>query len=377
MVVLLINEFFIFKADNFRHGLVRTFGICMNTLRICLLGLFSCLTLLACGGGSGSTNVADASGVITVRNSVELTNALAAVTSGQTIQLAAGTYAGNFRIANKNGTEASPIYIKGTNAVLSSPSISTGYGLQLDGVSYVVIDGIEIVGSQKGLVVDASSHCTLQKLTISGSGMEGVHFRKSSSFNILQDSRIHSTGLYDAANGEGVYLGSAYSNWSKYMANADTPDASNDNLILRNFIGPKVSAEAVDVKEGTKRNRIELNYLNSTGTSAVDSTVDIKGDSTLIIDNTLVHTPTLVANFIVDGMQSHAITVAGIIYGQGNLFSGNSIDVNTTFGTADFITLPATGYAIKMFGGATGTVCTSNQAQHGVTLTNVSTVVCP
>ena len=349
----------------------------MKSLRICLSGLFFSLMLLACGGGSGTTSAADASGIITVRNSAELTNALATVMPGQTVQLAAGTYTGNFRIANKHGTEALPIYIKGTNAVLSSPSISTGYGLHLDGVSHVIVDGIEIVGGQKGLVVDASSHCTLQKLTISGSGMEAVHLRISSRFITLQDSKIHSTGLYKAANGEGVYLGSAYSNWSKYMANAETPDATSDNIIRGNTIGPMVLAEAIDVKEGTQRNRLEMNQINSTGTSAVDSTVDIKGDSTLIIGNKLVHTPTLTANFIVDGIQSHAITVAGITYGQGNTFTGNSVDLNTTFGTPDFIALPATGYAIKMVGAATGTVCTSNQIQHGSSLSNVPILDCP
>jgi hypothetical protein len=132
------------------------------------------------------------------------------------------------------------------------------------------------------------------------------------------------------------------------MTNADTQDASDFNVILRNVIGPLILAEAVDVKEGTLGNRIELNRIDSTGIRSVDSAVDIKGNSMLILSKVLAHTPSLAANYLVSGMQSHALTVAGIRYGQSNIFSSNAIDMNATQGTANFIALPVAGYAVEL-----------------------------
>ena len=315
--------------------------------------------------------------LVKVHNAADLTAALAAAEPGHCIQLAAGSYPGNFRIKGKSGTADAPISIQGTDAVLSSPVVATGFGLHLEAVHHIIIDRITIVGSQKGLVLDASSYCRLQNLTISGTGMEAVHFRKSSRFNTLQDSTIHTTGLHDPIYGEGVYIGSSYNNWSSLMLGADTPDDSSDNLIFHNTIGPLVRSEAIDVKEGTQRNRLVSNSIDSRGIRTIDSAIDIKGDATQVINNTIVHTPTFADNFLVDGIQAHPNTVAGITYGKGNLFSGNIIDLNATVNTAEFIALPKTGYAINIVGAASGTVCTNNQVKHGLLLSNVPTTVCP
>ncbi len=56
-------------------------------------------------------------------------------------------------------------------------------------------------------MLDGSNNNVLQNLTVSDIGTEGVHFRKHSSDNVIQTSKISNCGLEKADFGEGVYIG--------------------------------------------------------------------------------------------------------------------------------------------------------------------------
>lgn len=362
-----------------------------------------CVALTACGGGAGDSrtavietgagastvtdpvaglaSAANAPFVINVRTAAELTQALTVVVPGQTIALAVGEYAGHF-VAKRTGRQTLPITIKGpSGAVLNGKNVATGYGFHLDSVSYYILEGFTITGSQKGLMLDGASHNVVQHVTVFGVGMEAIHLRKSSSDNTVKDNIIHSTGLFNPVFGEGVYVGSSSNNWNLLMGGVDKPDTSNNNLIHRNRLGPNISAEAIDLKEGSSGSRIELNRIDSSGMTSADAAIDVKSNDSLIIGNSLVNTPSLAANVLVDGFQSHALTVAGVTYGQRNTFSLNLINLNTTEGTAGFIVLPSgagAGFGINLVGSVTGTVCSNNQLLgSGAGLTNIATTVCP
>jgi len=361
------------------------------------------------GGGGGSTAAAPTTGpsspssapttttgsTIAVASASQLVAALAAANPGDTIQLAAGTYVGPF-VITRSGTAALPITLKGPAGAILQNDKSTGknYGLYLSGASYWVLDGFTVSNSQKGIVTDASNFNVLQHLTVHDVEDEGVHFRSGSSDNTLQLSTIYNTGLVQPGYGEGVYLGSANSNWGTYTASATTPDLSNRNKVLNNHIGPNVAAEGVDVKEGTTGGLIQGNAFDTSGISGQnsgDSAIDMKGDRYVVDGNTVTNTPSGPTNCtattgwdnkncLKDGLQLHLNTVGGITYGFNNTFSKNTLNLNTTAGTAGYYALPGGGgYGINIASGATGTVvCTSNSVTNApLGLSNWPTTGCP
>lgn len=145
------------------------------------------------------------------------------------------------------------------------------------------------------------------------------------------------TGVRSPNYGEGVYLGSAQSNWPKYSAGE--PDRSDRNRILDNTI-TDTAAENVDVKEGSSNGVVRGNHLGGNGIASknsADSWIDVKGNGYLIDANvgttaarpgtTECGDPTKKAgrNPFCDGMQVHVILDG---WGRDNSFTGNALTVN-------------------------------------------------
>ncbi|GAB2957267.1 hypothetical protein GCM10023080_015960 [Streptomyces pseudoechinosporeus] len=267
---------------------------------------------------------------ISVSSSQELADALADAKPGDTIQLAAGDYSGSFA-ATVKGTEREPITLSGTpQSVLSN---SGGYGLRLDGAAHWNLTGFSVAEAKKGIVLDSSNRVVIDDVEVSRIDEEAVHFRKSSSDNVIQDSRIHDTGLKKPQFGEGIYFGSAQSNWEKYGEDKG-PDRSNRNQALNNKLGPGITAEHIDIKEGTEDGVVRGNTFDGQGVSgknSADSWLDVKGNGYLIEANTGTFGGD---GALVDGYQTNVI-VNG--WGCGNVFRAN----DSNLGGAE-------GYAIKV-----------------------------
>jgi len=263
---------------------------------------------------------------IRVSTASELKGALLEVQAGDTIALRAGIYAGKFVIpAGKNGKKDQPIILQGpAEAILDAGSISTGYVLHVQ-ANYWIFQGFTVQNGLKGIVCDEASHNVFRDLKITGLGEEGIHFRKFSKHNLLQNSRITYTGLHRAGYGEAVYIGTAVSNWNRYTAGE--ADRCDSNQVINNHIGPYVSAEAIDIKEGTTGGLIEGNYFDGTGLSgenSADSWLDVKGNHYIIRNNIgLNHAPSA----LLDGFQVNC-AVEG--WGSYNVFDGNNLTVNAT-----------------------------------------------
>jgi hypothetical protein len=290
-----------------------------------------------------------------VSSASQLTAALAAAAPGQTIQLADGIYVGAF-VATASGTADAPIRLVGTRAaVLQGRSTSTGYVFHLDGASYWILQGFSLTGASKGVVLDAASHNVLDGLDVGNVGQEAVHFRAFSTYDTIQNSVVHDTGLVDPEYGEGVYIGSAQSNWATYTDG--DPDLSNNNQVLSNHIYA-VTAEAVDLKEGIVGGTISGNTLDGgsiSGLNFADSFIAIQGNGFVISANTLVDASTAV----LDGFQTHE-KVDGV--GSNNYFADNVIATGFP------------GYAINIDPKTTNTVACSNQA--GGAALGLSNVAC-
>jgi hypothetical protein len=264
--------------------------------------------------------------VVNVSNANELKTALLNARAGDDIIMADGIYNGKFVVAaGVNGTATSPITLRGSrNAVLDAGSISTGYVFYLQ-ANYWTLRGFSITNGLKGLMTDGANHNTIDGLKVSNIGEEAIHLRTNSVANIISNCDISITGLKTPDYGEGIYLGSAKNNWATYTNG--NPDYSDSNQVINNHIGPNVTAECIDVKEGTTAGIIKGNTFDATGITGAnsgDSWIDVKGNKYKIESNIGLNPG---GSIFKDGYQVHC-AVDG--WGNNNEFRNNTCTVNAT-----------------------------------------------
>jgi hypothetical protein len=292
--------------------------------------------------GSGGTRVSTAAG---------LQQALTAARPGTTIRLAPGVYQSDFA-ATASGTPAAPITLcGGRNAVLEGDSIHHGYILYLYRASWWRLEGFSVQGGQKGVVADYSSYDLIDGLYVHGTGDEGIHLRSFSSHDIVSHNVVRDTGLHVQFYGEGIYIGSAHSNWCRYTK--CHPDASNYDVLAYNNIAG-TTAENIDIKEGTTSGIIIGNHFSGTGmvSSAATAWVNVKGNHWQILNNTGAASPA-------DGFQVHQVYPG---WGIGNIFRGNKAAIHG----------PGVGIYVQSHDLKTVVACSNSIAGPGGQLSNVS-----
>ena len=259
----------------------------------------------------------EASGLRTVEVSTagELQRALDRAVKGQRIRLADGVYQGEF-VLRRSGTASRRIALCGSrNAVLRGDTLKEGYVLHLDGAAHWTLSGFSVTNGEKGVMADRAADNIIQGIEVHHIGHEGIHLRAFSTGNLVQGNLVHDTGLRKAKYGEGVYVGSAHSNWCEHSG--CKPDRSDRNRILGNTIGPDVTAEGVDLKEGTTSGLVSGNDFNGQNLTGADSWVDVKGNAWTVKGNHGSLSPQ-------DGFQVH-VEAPG--WGRGNEIAGNSGDL--------------------------------------------------
>lgn len=250
---------------------------------------------------------------VIVNDGPALAAALANSRPGQRIFLTAGTYAGPFKITSA-GSRDNPIALCGEPGATITGT-SRNNALHLDGAAWWTIQGVRVSDSKKGVMFDDTQNSSLVELEVTGIDQEAVHLRTNSSDNTVIGLRISDTGRTDPKFGEGVYVGSAVSNWCRYTN--CSPDRSDRNRIISNTFGPDVRAENVDIKEGTADGQITANTFSGEGTTA-DSWVDLKGNAWTVTANSGAGTPE-------DGV---AVRVEAEGWGNGNRITSNDMTIN-------------------------------------------------
>ena len=270
---------------------------------------------------AGSTDVPDAGAVscpaatVQVGTADELSAALASSAPGSVIELADGTYEGEF-VAETSGTPEQPIFLcGGSGAVLDGGDVEGGYVLHLDGAQHWRLVGFTVTNGQKGVMADGTVGSVIQGLTVTQIGDEAIHLRRHSADNVVRDNTIDTTGLRKERFGEGVYIGSAESNWCDVSDCA--PDRSDRNVIVANTISGTTS-ESIDIKEGTTGGVVSDNDFDGSHLSGADSWVDVKGNAWLVEGNRGTSSPE-------DGFQTHEILEG---WGDRNLFRANTAAVD-------------------------------------------------
>ncbi len=261
---------------------------------------------------------------IIVTNSSQLKSALATAKAGDSIILKDGIYDGKFVIeAAASGTQKEPIVLTGSRgAILDAGNIETGYVLYLK-ASYWKLKGFTLQNGLKGIVADGAHYNVIDGVLVTQLGEEGIHLRAFSKHNIIKNSEVTHTGKKRPGYGEGIYIGSAYSNWAKYSNGQ--PDQCDSNQVLNNKLGPYITAECIDIKEGTTGGIIRGNTFEAqgiTGENSADSWIDVKGNHYLIENNIGHNTPPSV---LLDGYQ---VNCAYEGWGSYNKFKNNVSNVN-------------------------------------------------
>lgn len=227
-----------------------------------------------------------ASDGILVSTAKELTDALSKAKAGDVILLKAGvTFDGKF-VGDANGTSSDHIVLKsesaGNPAVLRGIGSNIGYGLHITG-DYWEIRDLKVTNSQKGIILDNSNYSLIYGCDIYGIGMEGIHLRDGSSYCVVDNSKIHDTGTEANGYGEGIYIGTDNKAWSTFNPNC------NSNIVQSCTFGPNITADCIDVKEGTKDTIIKFCTFDGTGATGENGSedmVNLKGDSTVVYANT-------------------------------------------------------------------------------------------
>lgn len=219
---------------------------------------------------------------VNVTSAKELTAALKEAKAGDFIHLQDGLYKGNFAIKH-SGLENKRIVLYGSRrAVLDGQSMKEGYGLHLT-ANYWTLFGFTIRNASKGLMADEASHNLIHSLELYEIGDEALHLRRFSSYNRIEKVWIHDVGQVNPIIGEGIYIGSAVSNWPTYTGNQ--PDRSDYNVVIGNVLGPGLTAEGIDIKEGTQGGTVHNNSFMTDDQLLVDSWVDVKGNNYTITRN--------------------------------------------------------------------------------------------
>ena len=245
-----------------------------------------------------------------VADAEQLQAALDEAAPGDTIELSDGEYGGQF-VTSASGTSEQPVFLCGSEAaVLDGGDVEDGYVLHLDGAQYWRLVGFSVTNGQKGVMADQTVGTVVQGLTVHGIGDEAIHLRDNSTDNVVLDNTIRDTGLRRDDYGEGVYIGTAVSNWCTYT-NCQ-PDRSDRNVIKGNDIA-EVTSEAIDLKEGTTGGAVLDNTFDGSRVTGADSWVDVKGNNYLIEGNTGTTAPE-------DGFQTHQILDG---WGDFNVFRAN------------------------------------------------------
>lgn len=289
--------------------------------------------------------------VINVSTAAQLKDALNGAQPGHIIKMADGVYdlpSLTFRVeAGINGTASQPITLTGSrNAIITNSDSSYSYALWLKGNKYWVLKGFTVKMSKVGIKIDSSLYITVDSVKAVKCGAMGISLSRRTRYCTVKNCYIDSTGLHDIGVGEGVYIGTDQDSWCNY--NYCAQDSSNYNQVLNNTFGSHLSAENVDVKEGTRGGLIKGNTFNGAGLAnqnGGDTWIEIKGNN-YIIENNIGY------NSYKDGF-STAIKSPG--WGDSNIFRNNVLYVN------------APGYGIRIV---------TSYSPYGIPSTALHNLVC-
>ncbi|GAA4272458.1 hypothetical protein GCM10022258_17520 [Aquimarina gracilis] len=266
---------------------------------------------------------------------------------GDEIIITSGTYTApdKFNFGNKatrfgsdkNGTASKPITLRAKNP--SNPPILKGVNGTYDGYvmfilgDYWILKDLVLEEGSKGIVFDNANHGLIENVVVRELGEEGIHLRDGSSNNLVKNCRVYNVGIKKPGIGEGLYVGSDKGQHESAGQAGDIFDNKynprcDNNTIEGCIIGPNVTAEGADIKEGTKNTIIRNCTFSAEGLSgenSADAFIDLKGAYAFVYNNTFNRDGSTILNAGVDFLDRGT----GFNTGFRNAIFGNTFNLGS------------------------------------------------
>lgn len=287
---------------------------------------------------------------VTVSDSARLAAALDEATAGAVIRMLPGSYRGQFRLAVQ-ASAAAPVWVCGPRtAVIDGGAPTARGGIRVQSSSHVVLAGMTIRNSLKGVAVWDSRHVTVADTRVEDIGDEAIHLLDFTTDSTVVANSISNTGLVNPQYGEGVYLGTAENNWCAFSR--CLPDRSDRNSVLHNTFS-RITAEPIEAKVATTGGVISGNTINGLGMRPTSyALIYVKGN-----------------DYVVAGNRGTNSSIDGILVIQRQ--SGWGRD-NVVFGNAFYGSIP--GYAVHVASAGLGNIvgCGTVAPSSAIAATNTS-----
>jgi hypothetical protein len=252
-----------------------------------------------------------------------LQKALDVVQPGQTINLAGGVYHEE-ALTRTPGTQSAPIIIEPVPGALPVLEGITGNEILLIiGHSYYTVRGLEFRNAKVGARIEYATGVIFENNKIHHMGNEGMKLHFLSSYNIVRNNKIWTTGLN--GNAEGIYVGTAPEQRLRYLGQ---PDVCTYNVFSGNEMWDV--SEGIDIKEDSSFNTVTGNIVHE-ARDANSGGIDVRGDSNYFYDNISYNGAG--AGFRAGGdITDSPIYGAAYHYGLNNVLRNNIVRNNAGYG---------------------------------------------
>ncbi|CAM9705881.1 unnamed protein product, partial [Choristocarpus tenellus] len=208
-----------------------------------------------------------------------LTEVMGMVKAGDVVELGNGVYSEGI-MSSSGGTDGNPITITGSRDAILSGTNPDDRGFTVDGkmgsgesLESYANKCIYVHGQTTPKTINYAGHefpssingLVISDMSIKNCQGECIRLRYFVTHAEVHDNDIQNCGVDDfvfnpgeGKNGEGLYIGTSYTQWRDGRNPDDRPDGSKFNLV-RNNIFLTHGNECVEVKEGTEHNVIEGN----------------------------------------------------------------------------------------------------------------------
>ena len=244
----------------------------------------------------GKTNCADTGTGTAAQPYCTIGRAATVVVAGQTVEVAAGTYAEKVTVAN-SGTATAPIVFRpATGAAVTVTGAANGFFLS--GKSYVTLTGFTVTGTTSyGIALSASNNITVSNNTVTGAGQQvkgltaaGIYLSGTTASTVAGNTadRNSDSGIVVNATSSGntVRANEASLNANGYQRNANGINVvGSANTVVANVTHDNEDS-GIQVFSGANNNLVTLNVTYNNGDHGIDTQSSSGGR---FVGNTVYH----------------------------------------------------------------------------------------
>jgi nitrous oxidase accessory protein NosD len=250
---------------------------------------------------------------------------LARLRAGDVLLLKAGRHREGLAVGHLNGTQSSPVWIRGEPGAVIVPAGRDGILLYPGKSSYVVIEGLRVEDAPRaGILVANSHHVLIRNCTLGDNGVWGVQTMGS------DHVRVENCEIYGSKQQHGIYF-----------STTDHPVARGNRIHDNRRCGIHTNGDKGEGGDGMITGALyENNVIYRNGSSG--AAINLDGVEKSVVRNNLIY-------------ENRAGGIVSFHSDGDHTGSGNEVTQNTVYFT------PGAGrFGLQLRGGARDTVVTDN-----------------